>query len=70
MPHSPVCIQMYMKLPMIDVNTFFENKHVRIKIYREFYHGIIYIVNKGSYVSFSYIPYNSILILHMLVPLL
>ena len=28
------------------VNNVFDNTHVRIKIYREFYHGIIYIVYK------------------------
>jgi hypothetical protein len=26
-----------------EVDDFFVNTHVRIKIYREFYHGIIYI---------------------------
>ena len=25
--------------------------HVRIKIYREFYHGIIYIANEGHHVK-------------------
>jgi hypothetical protein len=28
----------------------FVNTHVRIKIYREFYHGIIHIANEGRYV--------------------
>ena len=34
-----------------DFNNFFDNLHVRIKIlYREFYHGIIYIANEGRHV--------------------
>jgi len=32
------------------VYDLFVNTHVRIKIYREFYHGIIYIANEGCYV--------------------
>ena len=57
----------YMKLLRNDVNNLFDNKHVRIKIYREFHHGISYIANKGCYVSISYITYNSMLILHILL---
>ena len=33
-----------------DVYNLFVNTHVRIKIYREFYHGIIHIANEGRYV--------------------
>jgi len=29
-----------------DIYNLFTNTHVRIKIYREFYHGIIYIDNE------------------------
>ena len=51
-----------------DGNNLFDNTHVRIKIYRDFHHGIIYITNErrnvrieyericaGFYLSFVYI---------------
>ena len=37
----------YMNSLRNDVNNLLDNTHVRIKIYREFYHGIIYIANEG-----------------------
>lgn len=37
----------YMKSFRNDVNNLFDNTHVQIEIYREFYHGIIYIANEG-----------------------
>ena len=40
----------YMNSPRNDVCNLFVNTHVRIKIYREFYH-IIYIANDGSHVE-------------------
>ena len=36
-----------MNLLRNDVYNLIVNTHVRIKIYREFYHGIIYIANEG-----------------------
>ena len=52
-----VCIQFaslslyeYMNLLKNDVYNLFVNTHVRIEIYREFYHGIIYIANEGHHV--------------------
>jgi len=32
------------------INDLFVNRHVRIKIYQEFYHSIIYITNEGRHV--------------------
>jgi hypothetical protein len=40
----------YMNLFRNDIYNLFVNTHVRIKIYREFYHGIIYIANEGRHV--------------------
>jgi hypothetical protein len=40
----------YMNSPRNDVCNFIVNTHVRIKIYREFYHCIIYIANEGRHV--------------------
>jgi len=37
----------YMNSLRTDVYDLFVNTHVRIKIYREFYYGIIYIANEG-----------------------
>jgi hypothetical protein len=37
-----------------DVCNLFVNTHVRIKIYREFYHCIIYIANEGRHARISY----------------
>ena len=39
----------YMNLPENDVSNLFVKKQVRIKIYWEFYHGIIYIANEGRH---------------------
>jgi len=36
----------YMKTFRNDVNNLFGNMHVQIKVYWEFYHGIIYIANE------------------------
>ena len=33
-----------------EVNILFDNTHVRIKIYIEFYYGIIYLANEGRHV--------------------
>ena len=40
----------YMNSLSNDVCNLFVNTHVRIKIYREFYHCIIYIANEGRHV--------------------
>jgi len=37
----------YMTSRRNNVNNLFDNTNVRFKIYREFYHGIIYISNEG-----------------------
>jgi hypothetical protein len=39
----------YMNLLRNDVSNLFVKKQVRIKIYWEFYHGIIYIANEGRH---------------------
>ena len=41
----------YMDSVRNDVCNFFVNTHVRIRIYREFYHCIIYIANEGRRVG-------------------
>ena len=43
----------YMNLLRNDVYNLFVNTHVQIKIYQEFYHGIINIANEGCYVRIS-----------------
>ena len=40
----------YTNLPRNDINNLFVNMHVRIKIYQEFYHGIIFITYEGRHV--------------------
>jgi hypothetical protein len=45
-----VVLYEYMKSPRNDFSNFFDNTHVRIKIYREFYYDIIYIVNERRHV--------------------
>jgi hypothetical protein len=40
----------YMNLLRNDFYNLFVNMHVRIKMYREFYHSIIYIANEGRHV--------------------
>ena len=40
----------YMNSLRNDGYYLFVNTHVQIKIYREFYHGIIYIDNEGHHV--------------------
>jgi hypothetical protein len=40
----------YMNSLRNDVCNLYVNTHVRIKIYREFYHCIIYIANEGRHV--------------------
>ena len=47
MKQSQIAAYKYMKSPRNDVLHFSGNTHVRIKIYREFYHCIIYIANEG-----------------------
>jgi hypothetical protein len=52
-----VCITVlyeYMNSPRNDVCNFIVNTHVRIKIYREFYHCIIYIANEGRHVRIGF----------------
>lgn len=44
---------MYMKSLGNDVDNVFDNTHVRIKIYREFFHGIIYIAMKDVMLEFK-----------------
>ena len=44
----------YMKLLRNDGHNL---SHVRIRIYREFYHGIFYIANEGRQIFFQYIFY-------------
>jgi len=39
-----------MNLPRNDGSNLFVNTHVRIKIYREFHHGVIYIASEGRHV--------------------
>jgi hypothetical protein len=50
MHNGPVC----MKLLRNDIHNL---SHVRIKIYREFYHDIFYIANEGRQIFFQYIFY-------------
>jgi hypothetical protein len=45
----------YMKSLRNYVNNLFDNTHVRIEIYREFYHSIIYIAIEGRYVRIIFI---------------
>ena len=40
----------YMNLLRNDIYNLFVNTHVRIKMYREFYHSIIYRANEGRHV--------------------
>ena len=40
-----------------DVCNLFVNTYVRIEIYREFYHCIIYIANEGCHVRILYIQF-------------
>ena len=40
---------MSMKTLRNEVNIFYDNAHVQIKMYQEFYHGIIYIANEGHH---------------------
>jgi len=44
-----------MKSLKLDVNIVSSNTHVRIKIYREFYRGIIYVDNKGRHARITYV---------------
>ena len=43
----------YMNLFRNDVYNLFVNTHVQFKVYREFYQGIIYIVNEGRHVRIN-----------------
>jgi len=43
-----------MNLHRNDVYNVFVNTHVRIKIYRAFYHGIIYKANEGRHAKIRY----------------
>jgi hypothetical protein len=49
--HGPV--YEYMNSLGNDVCNLFVNTHEQIKIYREFYHCIIYIANEGRHVIIS-----------------
>jgi len=40
----------YMKSLRNGVNNLFDNMQMKIKIYREFYHGVIYIANERRHV--------------------
>jgi hypothetical protein len=40
---------MSMKTLRNEVNNFYDNAHVQIKMYQEFYHGIIYIAIEGHH---------------------
>lgn len=46
-----------------DVYNLFVNTHVQFKVYREFYQGIIYIVNEGRHVriNIQFTQYNLLL---------
>ena len=48
----------YMKSIRNDVDNLFDNRHMRIKLYQEFYHNIIYIINERCHVRNIY---NSLL---------
>ena len=48
----------YMNSLRNGVYDLFVNTHVWIKIYREFYHGIIYIAKEGRHVRIMGIWYN------------
>jgi hypothetical protein len=41
----------YIKSLGNEMNNLFDNMHVQIKIYQEFYHGIIYIANEGRHIK-------------------
>ena len=49
-----VCITVCMNARIYLGIMFIINTHVRIKIYREFYHGIIYIANGGRHVMVDF----------------
>ena len=48
----------YMKSLRNDVINLFDNMHVQIKIYQEFFHGIIYIANKGCRVRICVLTWS------------
>ena len=57
----------YMNLLGNDVYNLFVYTHVRIKIYQEFYHSIIYIANEGHHVRIKVmLCASSLLIVHHL----
>ena len=37
-----------------DLHNLSDNTHVRIKIYREFFHSIVYIANEGRHIKIKY----------------
>ena len=47
--HHVTVLYEFMNLLRNDVYNLIVNTHVRIKIYGEFYHGIIYIANEGRH---------------------
>ena len=51
MHHGPVWMNTWIHL---EICNLFVNTHVRIKIYREFYHWIIYIANEWRHVRIAY----------------
>jgi hypothetical protein len=56
----------YMKSLRNDVNNLFDNTHVLLKIYPEFYHSIIYIANEGPTICMCEVKYISNLSQHYL----
>jgi hypothetical protein len=50
----------YMNLLSNYVYNLFVNTHVQIQIYREFFHGIIYIANEGCHVRIIHIHLQGI----------
>ena len=56
---STMVIYYYMKSLGNDVNNLFDNTHVRIKIYGDFFHGIIYIDSEGRHVRIFHFYFNT-----------
>ena len=54
-----------MKSHRNDVLNLSYNAHMRIKIYQEFYHCIIYIANEGRHIRIFYYRPNTIQLLHL-----
>jgi hypothetical protein len=52
---STIVVYEYMKSRSNNANNLFDNTHVRIEIYRAFYHRIIHIANGGRLVRITVI---------------